>query len=207
VLKKFSLYSGMIIPAWLFLGVLIAGAMNPGYSHINQAMSELGAEGSATQIISPLINNFPLGILFIAFGWYLISELKNSKLAILSGVMVVLHGIGSIFAGYFSCDAGCQPASPSASQIFHNLSGLVMFLSLTVAGWLWVYLGKKQLGSTFLSWFSLFCMVIAIGAALMLPHAVESGHYFGLYQRVNYGISVIWLSVLSYSLARFQKNS
>ena len=207
MLKKFSLYSGMIIPVWLFLGVLIAGAMNPGYSHINQAMSELGAEGSATHIISPLINNFPLGILFIAFGLCLISELKNSKLAIFSGLMIVLHGIGSIFAGYFSCDAGCQPASPSTSQIMHNLSGLIMFLSLSVAGWLWVYLGKKQLGSTFLSWFSLFCMVVALGAALMLPQAVESGHYFGLYQRVNYGISVIWLSVLSYSLSRVQKNS
>ncbi|WP_157682359.1 hypothetical protein [Nitrincola nitratireducens] len=48
-------------------------------------MSELGAEGSATHIISPLINNFPLGILFIAFGLCLISELKNSKLAIFSG--------------------------------------------------------------------------------------------------------------------------
>src|SRR5690554_6280369 len=115
----------MIIPVWLFLGVLIAGAMNPGYSHINQAMSELGAEGSATHIISPLINNFPLGILFIAFGLCLISELKNSKLAIFSGLMIVLHGIGSIFAGYFSCDAGCQPASPSTSQIMHNLSGPV----------------------------------------------------------------------------------
>src|SRR5690606_19727089 len=124
-----------------------------------------------------------------------------------SGLMIVLHGIGSIFAGYFSCDAGCQPASPSTSQIMHNLSGLIMFLSLSVAGWLWVYLGKKQLGSTFLSWFSLFCMVVALGAALMLPQAVESGHYFGLYQRVNYGISVIWLSVLSYSLSRVQKNS
>lgn len=72
MLKKFSLYSGMIIPFWLFLGVLVAGALNPGYSHIHQAMSELGAEGSATQFISPLINNFPLGILFIAFGFYLV---------------------------------------------------------------------------------------------------------------------------------------
>lgn len=202
MLKKFSLCSGMIIPVWLFIGVTIAGAMNPGYSHVSQAMSELGAKGSMTHVISPLINNFPLGILFIAFGLYLISTLKHSKLAIFSGVMVLVHGVGSIFAGYFSCDAGCQPASPSISQILHNLSGLIMFLSLTIAGWLWVYLGKKQLGSTFLSWFSFFCMVVALGAALMLPQAVESGQYFGLYQRINYGVSVIWLAVLSYSLAK-----
>ena len=202
MLKKFSLYSGMIIPVWLFIGVTIAGAMNPGYSHINQAMSELGAKGSMTHVISPLINNFPLGILFIAFGLYIITTLRNSKLAICSGVMVLVHGIGSILAGYFSCDAGCQPASPSNSQIAHNLSGFTMFLSLTIAGWLWVYLGKRQLGSTFLSWFSFVCMVVALGAALMLPQAVESGQNFGLYQRVNYGVSVIWLGVLSYSLAQ-----
>lgn len=206
MLKKFSLYSGMIIPVWLFIGVTIAGAMNPGYSHINQAMSELGAKGSMTHVISPLINNFPLGILFIAFGLYIITTLRNSKLAICSGVMVLVHGIGSILAGYFSCDAGCQPASPSNSQIAHNLSGFTMFLSLTIAGWLWAYLGKRQLGSTFLSWFSFVCMVVALGAALMLPQAVESGKNFGLYQRVNYGVSVIWLGVLSYSLAQRQKS-
>lgn len=208
MLKKLSLYSGMIIPVWLFIGVTIAGIMNPGYSHINQAMSELGATGSATHFISPLINNFPLGILFIAFGLYLISTLKHSKLAIASGVMVLVHGIGSISAGYFSCDASCQPESPSNSQIIHNLSGFIMFLSLTIAGWLWVYLGKKQLGSIFLSRFSFCSMVIALGAALMLPQAVESGRYFGFYQRVNYGVSVIWLATLSYMLVRFQeKNS
>lgn len=202
MLRKFSLYAGMIIPVWLFVGVIIAGVMNPGYSHIDQAMSELGAQGSATHVLSPLINNFPLGILFIAFGLYLISTFKTSKLAIVSGVMILIHGIGSIMAGYFSCDAGCQPASPSSSQVIHNISGLIMFVSLTVAGWLWVYLGKKLLGSAAFSWFSLICMVVALGAALMLPHAVEAGHYFGLYQRINYGVSVVWLAGLSYVLTK-----
>ena len=63
LLKNFSLYSGMIIPLWLLVGVTVAGVMNPGYSHINQAMSELGAEGSPTHFISPVINNYSLGIL------------------------------------------------------------------------------------------------------------------------------------------------
>ncbi|HTF95348.1 MAG TPA: DUF998 domain-containing protein [Cellvibrio sp.] len=205
MLKKLSLYSGIIIPVWLFIGVAIAGTMNPGYSHIEQAMSELGARGSATHFLSPVINNFPLGILFITFGLHLISVFK-SRLAIASGVMVVIHGIGSISAGYFSCDISCQPESPSNSQVMHNLSGLIMFVSLTIAGWLWVYLGKRQLGSTPFSWFTLVCMTIALGAALMLPHAVESGHYFGLYQRINYGAFVVWLAGLSYMLSQCHEN-
>lgn len=207
MLNKFSLYAGMVIPVWLLVGVIVAGLMNPGYSHIDQAMSELGAEGSATHVLSPIINNFPLGILFIAFGLYVISALKKSKLAVVSGAMIVVHGIGSILAGYFSCDAGCQPVSPSSSQVIHNIAGLIMFLSLTIAGWLWVYLGQKQLKSAAFSWFSLACMLIALGAAVMLPQAVESGHYFGFYQRINYGVSVIWLAGLSYALFLFQRIS
>ena len=207
VLRKFSLYAGMIIPVWLFVGVTIAGFMNPGYSHINQAMSELGAEGSATHVLSPIINNFPLGVLFIAFGAYLVSTFKESKLGIASGVMVLIHGIGSILAGYFSCDAGCQPVAPSGSQVLHNISGLVMFLSLTIAGWLWVYLGKRLIRSSAFSWFSFICMAVALVAAFMLPQAVESGHYFGLYQRINYGVSVVWLAGLAYLLLRLQSKS
>ncbi len=98
--KKLSLYSGMIIPLWLFIGVTIAGLMNPGYSHVNQAMSELGVKGSTTHFISPLINNFPLGILFIAFGLYLISTLKHSKLAITSGATRELWSV-SYLVGRF----------------------------------------------------------------------------------------------------------
>lgn len=205
--KKIAVYSGMFIPFWLFIGVATAGLMNPGYSHINQAMSELGANGAATQFVSPLINNFPLGILFIVFGVGIISALKRSKLAIGSGVLVLIHGIGSIFAGYFSCDAGCQPVSPSISQVIHNSSGFIMFLSLTLAGWLWVFLGKSLLGSRFLSGLSLLCMLVALCAALLLPHALESGRYFGLFQRINYGVSVVWVAGLSYSLTAYLRKN
>lgn len=204
MLRKFSLYSGMIIPIWLFIGVTIAGAMNPDYSHMNQAMSELGAKGAETYLLSPILNNYPLGILFISFGLYIVATFKESKLAVFSGVMVLIHGLGSILAGVYSCDAGCLPEIPTTSQVIHDVSGLVMFLSLTIAGWLWVFLGKKQLDSKSFSWFSLICMIIALGAAFMLPSAIETGLNFGLYQRINYGVSVVWLAGLSYVLQQFQ---
>lgn len=199
--------SGLVIPIWLFFGVLIAGSMNPGYSHLNQAMSELGAVGSPTHAISPVINNFPLGILFITFGISVAKTLSKSKLAVLSGILIVMHGLGSISAGYFSCDVGCNPESPSYSQIAHNLSGAIMFLSLTVAGCIWIYLGGKLLGSRALSWFSLVCTIVGLAVLPALPLAVESGHGFGLYQRINYGASVIWLSGLACVLLLHQRKA
>jgi hypothetical membrane protein len=59
---------GMIAPFWLVVGVTLAGALYPGYSHYNQAMSELHAIGSPVQNVSPFINNYPLGVLLIGFG-------------------------------------------------------------------------------------------------------------------------------------------
>ena len=36
----------------------------------------------------------------------------------------------------------------------------------------------------------------------MMAAAVESGEAFGLYQRINYGVSVIWLGTLAWMLTR-----
>lgn len=36
----------------------------------------------------------------------------------------------------------------------------------------------------------------------MMAAAVESGEAFGLYQRINYGVSVIWLGALAWMLIR-----
>lgn len=202
--SNLPIYAGLVIPFWLFLGVLIAGAMNPGYSHINQAMSELGAVGSPTHTISPIINNFPLGILFIAFGVSVIRILAQSKLAITSGLFIILHGIGSMGAGYFSCDLGCNPDAPSSSQVMHNISGAVMFLSLTAANAIWIFLGGKLLKFNWLSWFSLGCILVALAVVPALPLAIESGEGFGLFQRINYGAAVIWMAGLAYALLKYQ---
>jgi hypothetical protein len=128
--------------------------------------------------------------------------LPGARLAQLSGLLIVLHGLASVSAGVFSCDPGCNPVEPSPNQVLHNLSGLVMFASLTLANLLWVYLARKQLGSTGFSWFSLSCLVLSLAVMPMMAAAVESGEAFGLYQRINYGVSVIWLGALAWMLIR-----
>ena len=206
-LRKAPYLIGALIPVWLGVGVLVAGSIYPGYDHINQAMSELGAAGSPTQFISPAINNYPLGVLFICFGFLVIKAFSASPLAKLSGLLISIHGIGSITAGYFSCDAGCHPEFPSNAQVIHNLSGLLMFATLTTACVLWVWLGKKLLDSKLLSVFSLGCFVIGISALPFMAEAVDLGQNFGLFQRINYGISVVWVAGLAYALHRSSGSS
>ncbi|WP_060512934.1 DUF998 domain-containing protein [Pseudomonas sp. NBRC 111124] len=201
-LDRALLACGLLIPFWLMIGVWLTAQAYPGYDHLQQAMSQLGAQGSPTQRWSPLANNFPLALLFALFAWGLARHWRSSKLALLSAALVLLHGLGSLGTGLFPCDQGCAPAEPSSSHQLHNLCGLVMFLSLTLASALWAWLGKRLAGSKALGWFSLTCLIAAVVTVVLMAQAAKSGQLFGLYQRLNYGVSVVWIAGLALSSLR-----
>ncbi len=196
-MQKGFLNIGRVIPVWLFFGVWLTALGYPGYSHVDQAMSQLGAVGAPTHGYSAWVNNVPLGILFILFACGVSLHFRTSRLALLSAALIGVHGLASLATGYFACDAGCAPAQPSASQNLHNLAGLVMFLSLTLASALWVWLGKRLLGSTGFTVWSALCTVLALVTVALMGQALEAGQGFGLYQRLNYGVSVLWVATLA----------
>ncbi|MDN6858987.1 DUF998 domain-containing protein [Pseudomonas sp. CAN2814] len=196
-IDRVLLGAGLLIPFWLAIGVALTALAYPGYSHIDQAMSQLGAEGAPTHGFSAWVNNFPLGVLFIAFAIGVARRFAGSRLAVLSAGLILLHGLASFATGHFSCDQGCAPAQPSLSQQVHNLAGLLMFLSLTLASALWVFLGKRLLASPRFALFSALCVLLSIASVAMMGKAFAAGHGFGLYQRLNYGVAVVWVAVLA----------
>ncbi|MGE8359365.1 DUF998 domain-containing protein [Pseudomonas sp.] len=197
-IDRVLLGSGMVIPLWLFVGVMLTALAYPGYSHLDQAMSQLGAQGAPTQGFSAWVNNLPLAVLFVLFALGVARRFRASRLALFSAGLILLHGLGSLGTGYFPCDQGCAPAQPSFSQQMHNLAGLLMFLSLTLASLLWGFLGKRLLASAGFGVFSIACAVLAVATVVLMAQAVESGQLFGLYQRINYGISVAWVAGLAW---------
>jgi len=188
---------GVVIPLWLFLGVALTALGYPGYSHLELAMSRLGATGAPTQVYSAWVNNVPLGVFFLLFAMGVARRFRDSRLAWLSAALMAIHGLGSLATGYFPCDQGCAPAQPSTSQHIHNLAGLVMFASLTVSSGLWAFLGKRLLSSPGFGMFSALCVLLSLVTVSMMAKAFADGHLFGLYQRLNYGVSVAWIAVLA----------
>lgn len=194
--------AGLLIPVWLLLGVSLTALGYPGYSHHDQAMSQLGAMGAPTHAYSAWVNNFPLGLLFALFALGVARRFAGSRLALFSAVLILLHGLASFATGLFACDEGCVPAQPSISQHIHNAAGLVMFLSLTLASALWCWLGKRLLCSSVFAGFSALCLALAIATVAMMGKAMADGHGFGLYQRLNYGVSVVWVAALAWAALR-----
>ena len=196
-IDRMLLGAGLLIPFWLFIGVSLTALAYPGYSHLDQAMSMLGAQGAPTHGFSAWVNNFPLGVLFVLFAVGVARRFARSWLALVSAGFILLHGLASFGTGYFSCDAGCAPAVPSESQMGHNLAGLVMFLSLTAAMALWVFAGKRVLASPGFAVFSALCVIGSFVTILMAGKALDEGHMFGFYQRLNYGVCVFWVAALA----------
>lgn len=201
LLDRSLLSCGLLIPFWLALGVSLTAMAYPGYDHLQLAMSQLGAVGAPTHGLSPLVNNFPLALLFALFAWGIARRWRGSRLAMVSAVLLLLHAVGSLGTGWFACDQGCAPDQPSTSQQLHDLSGLLMFLSLTLASGLWVWLGARVADSRALAVTSLVCTLWAIITIGFMGQAMQSGELFGLYQRLNYGVGVVWVAAIAgYSL-------
>ena len=97
-------YFGLVATIWIIIGVIIAARHYPGYSHARQFCSELGASGSPTEKLSPTTNNYPLSLLFGLFGLHIIDIGHDSILMMLTGAMILVHGIGTAVAGYFPMD-------------------------------------------------------------------------------------------------------
>lgn len=195
---------GLVIPVWLTIGVGLTALAYPGYSHVDHALSRLGAIDAPTQGFSAWINNLPLGVLFVLVALGLARRFRGSRLARLSTALILLHGLASFATGVFPCDQGCAPVQPSRSQTLHNLAGLVMFLSLTLASALWGWLGRRLLASPGFACFSILCTALALVTAALMAGAVTDGQGFGLYQRLNYATGVCWLAVLAW-LARHER--
>ncbi|WP_152087545.1 DUF998 domain-containing protein [Pseudoalteromonas sp. A25] len=195
--KDIAVYSGLIATVWMFVGVYIAGRFYTGYSHFKQFCSELGASGSPTEKLSPLINNYPLGFLFCVFGWYLVQLPNVSILVNISGWLVVVHGISTWVAGYFPMDEDPFTNNPTLSCKIHSLAGVIMLLSLIAAPILIAVSPTTETIPLYFRAFSVFSVVGAVYYLFHLAKAIKAQSNAGLYQRISYGFQLVWLSVFS----------
>ena len=194
MLNFIGLYSALIANIWIVLGVYTAGKLYPGYSHTKQFCSELGAAGSPTEKLSPIINNYPLGLLFCLFGWYVL-QLENTPVLItLVGFLVIIHGVGTWVAGYYPMDADPQTKTPTLSCQIHSWAGLVMLLSLLIAP---VLVAASSYASISFRLFSILCVGITGYLVILLASAFKQQANAGLYQRLAYGVQLLWLSAFS----------
>lgn len=110
------------------LTVVLGGATFPGYSHVSQFVSELGARGAPHEWAVRLLGFLPAGALLLAFCYFARVALPRARATALGLVGLAIFAAGYLVAAAFPCDFGCRPEEPSVSQILHNLGGLAGYL-------------------------------------------------------------------------------
>ena len=195
------MHSGVVASIWFVVGIIVASKFYENYSHTNQFCSVLGADGSPTEKLSPLINNYPLGELFCLLGWYVTQLPEVSSLVTLSGWLIIAHGIGTWLCGYFPMDADPYIEKPTFNCQVHTLSGGVMLLSLLIAPVLIAISPTTELNTANFRWFSLFSVVLCLVFSMLLSRAYKLKKNAGTYQRLSYGVQLLWLGCFSLVLS------
>lgn len=115
--------------------VVVGGALTPGYSHVSQYISELGARGAPLEGVVRFAGFLPAGLLLLGFCVLAYRALPRSRGATFGLVGLAVYAAGYLAAAVFPCDPGCRPAEPSLAQAIHNAAGLLGYLLAPPSLW------------------------------------------------------------------------
>lgn len=124
--------AGLVV-AGLALALVVAvvgGASYPGYDHVSQYISELGARGAPTGAAVSWLGFLPTGVLLVAGCGLAAVSMRARPLVAVGFVLLAGYGSGYALSAPLPCDFQCgRGASPSAGQMAHELMGVVTYLS------------------------------------------------------------------------------
>jgi len=191
-----------IIGPFLFTFLLItAGLLRPGYSHITQFISELGAVGTPNAIVQQ--SNFVVsGLLSIAFAVGLYRGTRDGKAAKLGSVFVAVMGVGVVGAGIFSEDPNFTWHASLTNQM-HSLASHTAFIAMIIAPLL-IWRGSKNDNR----WqpyrsYSAITGIVLLGLYLGTPF---TSPWIGAYQRLYVGIFSLWIELLAIRLLKLSSS-
>lgn len=190
-------FASALLSLLILAAATIAGGMAyPGYDHLRQYISELGATGAPTgQAVS--LAFMASGMLLAAF-WLICAVLfRESRLAVAGFGLSALNGLGLFFGGVFQCDFECSLASPSREAVLHDVFGGVGYLcgiiGVLVVGLAW----RNRPERRGLFRLSLLCGIPAAMAIWLIHPGFE---WYGAAQRVVELALAVWTLAVAFRL-------
>jgi hypothetical membrane protein len=183
---------------WLATGVIIAGALRPGYDHASQFMSELGATGTPGAWAMNYLGFIPTELFFLAFLMQAAMACRREPLMLTGFAALNLYALSLIIAAVFSCDAGCRPQDPSFGHQIHIVTGLAAYL-LALTGIAVLAVASGRAGAKIIQWTGLATTAIGLIAFTQLT---PDNPLAGAFQRGLEASLYTWFVLLAIHLAR-----
>jgi Protein of unknown function (DUF998) len=184
------LRAGMLATPWWIGSLLLFGALEPNYSHLYKAVSELGAFGAANSIAMNVFCFFVTGALVTAAGIGFKSVLQLHGLPSSSSWWLIALGV--MLAGT-SVPADFDLNFKSPWTLIHAFFVMLGVIPFMVASWKTHYVLKRlNISSLFISYWPW----LIIPSFLLYGFVNERG----LVQRLTIFIVLSWVSYLSWIL-------
>lgn len=198
-LQKILALRGMLGPIIYAVVLIVLGLLWPGYNHISQYMSELGALDAPHAIIMNILGFQLLGILIIAFGLGLYRGINKGWVMTISATLIIVAGSFMIAVGFFPCDPSCNNISPIGTG--HVITSTIPAIVMPLAMLILAYPLRKD--SRWQGYW-LFSLVLGIVAVILSPLGMFTifQPVAGLVQRLGIGVSLFWMLVMSTKLFR-----
>lgn len=184
---------GIIGPIWFHVIVAILGAMYPGYDHVTQFMSELGAVGSPVAGVFNSLGIGAYGLLTIAFSYGLYRGIKGS---LFGPALLAISGFSMIMLGIY-------PLGPSTTDMHINF-----FYLLAISSSLYLFAFVKcVMGDD--RWRDMWKYILFTAVLALIVLIIHQSRIFapavGLTQRIWVAIIGIWIVVMGIRLLRLNK--
>lgn len=192
--KKLWAWCGVLAPVVLLLAWVIFAWLTPNYSHLTNAISELGMSGSPYALAWNISGFMFVGILITTGAWGFHMALRGHAGARLVPLLVALSGIGWIGLGVFPADAEFRP---SPQTTVHFVLVALNYLAFVLAAFTFAFQSRSNPEWQRWRWLLVGMGALAI-AAFFIPPVVPPG----VSQRIGVGAYFGWLFVVHYALLR-----
>ena len=165
---------GGVLAVCLYLGVyLILSLLEPGYDHLGQFPSELGAM-HATYFSLMNLTFSVTGLLTIGLAVGLHLGLTGGKGSMVGPLLLGVLGVSLFLAGFFPCAEGCQPTTFSSRS--HMLVGLPGLFAFPLAPF---FVWRRARQDPLWEKFSSFSLTMGIVAVVMMTAGFSLTNVFG----------------------------
>jgi len=200
-LYRFFVICGIVGPIYFALTLLILGAMFPGYSHVHDYMSELGAVDSPVMLATNTLSFFLIGLFMFLYSFGIFEIFRGNRNGRIASMLIMIAGLIVTTIGMFPCDPGCYNFSPTG--ITHVWASMLPFAFFLPAFVLFAYEGFK--GHVFDRKWAIFIIIITIISGITGAwHSEFEFGYGGLLQRMSYGFPLLFMLLSARHIYRIE---
>jgi hypothetical protein len=208
MIRKILLGCGILAAVWWVAMDVVGSLRYPGYSYIDQTISELSAQGAPTRTFMTLFSGIPYIVLMVAFGvgvWRAAGGSRAGRVAAAAVIAEVVWG----FAGGIAFPMATREVIAAGQDTLRNGMHVWYGIGMPILFLLAIGFGSRLLG-TRLRYFSYATILVMLVFGLL--QGVQAGAlaanqptpWMGIEERITAYAPMLWFVVLAIGLLRVQ---